>query len=73
MALIQSMVLRPLKRAVQRYLQDPLAEQLLQKNIKSMQKIIVDCVEDKLTFKVDDVLPTENIENLTDNFEVTNK
>lgn len=29
---------RPLKRAVQRYLQDPLAEQLLQKNIKSMQK-----------------------------------
>lgn len=64
---------RPLKRAVQRYLQDPLAEQLLQKNIKSMQKIIVDCVEDKLTFKVDDVLPTKNIENLTDNFEVTNK
>lgn len=64
---------RPLKRAVQRYLQDPLAEQLLQKNIKSMQKIIVDCVEDKLIFKVDDVLPTENIENLTDNFEVTNK
>lgn len=64
---------RPLKRAVQRYLQDPLAEQLLQKNIKSMQKIIVDCVEDNLTFKVDDVLPTENIENLTDNFEVTNK
>lgn len=64
---------RPLKRAVQRYLQDPLAEQLLQKNIKSMQKIIVDCVEDKLTFKVDDVLPTENLENLTDNFEVTNK
>ena len=64
---------RPLKRAVQRYLQDPLAEQLLQKNIKSMQKIIVDCVEDKLTFKVDDVLPTENIENLTDNFEVTSK
>lgn len=38
-----------------------------------MQKIIVDCVADKLTFKVDDVLPTENIENLTDNFEVTNK
>ena len=64
---------RPLKRAVQRYLQDPLAEQLLQKSIKSMQKIIVDFVEDKLTFKVDDVLPTENIENLTDNFEVTNK
>lgn len=64
---------RPLKRAVQRYLQDPLAEKLLQKNIKSMQKIIVDCVEDKLTFKVDDVLPTKNIENLTDNFEVTNK
>ena len=64
---------RPLKRAVQRYLQDPLAEQLLQKSIKSMQKIIVDCVDDKLTFKVDDVLPTENIENLTDNFEVTNK
>ena len=30
---------RPLKRAVQRYLQDPLAEQLLQKSIKSMQKI----------------------------------
>ena len=64
---------RPLKRAVQRYLQDLLAEQFLQKKLKSMQKIIVDCVDDKLTFKVDDVLPTENIENLTDNFEVTNK
>ena len=56
---------RPLKRAVQRYLQDPLAEQLLQKSIKSMQKIIVDCVEDKLTFKVDDV---KRIKNFTLNF-----
>lgn len=61
---------RPLKRAVQRYLQDPLAEQLLQKNIKSMQKIIVDCVDDELTFKVDDIMPKQE---MTDDFEVTNE
>lgn len=64
---------RPLKRAVQRYLQDPLAEQLLQKNIKSMQKIIVDCIDDELTFKINDVLPIDSIENIPDNFEVTNE
>lgn len=64
---------RPLKRAVQRYLQDPLAEQLLQKNIKSMQKIIVDCIDDELTFKINDVLPIDSIENIPDNFDVTNE
>lgn len=61
---------RPLKRAVQRYLQDPLAEELLQKHIKSKQKIIVDCVDDELTFKVDDIMPKQEI---TDDFEVTNE
>lgn len=61
---------RPLKRAVQRYLQDPLAEELLQKHIKSKQKIIVDCVDDELTFKVDDIMPKQE---MTDDFEVTNE
>lgn len=61
---------RPLKRAVQRYLQDPLAEELLQKHIKSKQKIIVDCVDDELTFKIDDIMPKQE---MTDDFEVTNE
>ena len=38
---------RPLKRAVQRYLEDPLSEELLNKTIKSGQTVLVDYDKDK--------------------------
>ena len=46
---------RPLKRAVQRYLEDPLAEEILRKKIKEHQQITVDCVGDKLDFTFSDI------------------
>lgn len=46
---------RPLKRAVQRYLEDPLAEEILRKKIKEHQQITVDCVDDKLYFTFSDI------------------
>lgn len=46
---------RPLKRAVQRYLEDPLAEEILRKKIKEHQQITVDCVDDKLDFTFSDI------------------
>jgi ATP-dependent Clp protease ATP-binding subunit ClpC len=41
---------RPLRRAVEKYLQDPLAEELLRGNIKPSETIEVAVVEDKLAF-----------------------
>ncbi len=46
---------RPLKRAVQRYLEDPLAEEILRKKVKKHQQITVDCVDDKLDFTFSDI------------------
>lgn len=45
---------RPLKRAVQRYLEDPLAEEILRKSIHAGQTIKVSCCDDKLNFTVAD-------------------
>jgi ATP-dependent Clp protease ATP-binding subunit ClpC len=41
---------RPLRRAVERYLQDPLAEELLRGNIKPSESIEVSVADDKLVF-----------------------
>ena len=41
---------RPLRRAVEKYLQDPLAEELLRSNIKPSESIEVTVVEGKLSF-----------------------
>lgn len=46
---------RPLKRAVQHYLEDPIADELLKKQLQENQQIIVNCVEDKLTFSIEDI------------------
>lgn len=46
---------RPLKRAVQRYLEDPIADELLKKQLQENQQIIVNCVENKLTFSIEDI------------------
>ncbi|WP_304152473.1 ATP-dependent Clp protease ATP-binding subunit [Megamonas hypermegale] len=51
---------RPLKRAVQRYLEDPLAEELLRKKIKQHQQITVDCVDDKLDFSFTEISEAVN-------------
>ncbi len=41
---------RPLRRAVEKYLQDPLAEEILRGNIKPSETIEVTVVDDKLAF-----------------------
>jgi ATP-dependent Clp protease ATP-binding subunit ClpC len=52
---------RPLHRAIQKYLEDPLAEEILNKTVKEGDSIIVKVSEDKagLSFEV---LPTPNVE-----------
>ena len=46
---------RPLKRAVQRYLEDPIADELLKKQLQANQQIIVNCQDDKLTFTIKEI------------------
>jgi ATP-dependent Clp protease ATP-binding subunit ClpC len=41
---------RPLRRAVEKYLQDPLAEEILRGNIKPSEKVEVAVEDGKLTF-----------------------
>lgn len=53
---------RPLKRAVQRYLEDPLAEEILRKKVKEHQCITVDCTDDKLNFTFSDIPEVANEE-----------
>ncbi|MDB5680964.1 MAG: ATP-dependent chaperone ClpB, partial [Sphingomonas bacterium] len=43
---------RPLKRAVQRYLQDPLADLILRGDVKDGQKVAVDEGDGKLSLSV---------------------
>ena len=43
---------RPLHRAIQKHLEDPLAEEILNQNIESGDFIIADVENEKLTFKV---------------------
>ncbi|MFH1868503.1 MAG: ATP-dependent Clp protease ATP-binding subunit [Candidatus Omnitrophota bacterium] len=42
---------RPLKRTIQRYLEDPLAEEIIGGHFKSAAKILIDCERDHLSFK----------------------
>jgi len=48
---------RPMRRAVERHLEDPLAEELLRGNIKSGDLVEIDAKDGKLTFKVVDPTP----------------
>lgn len=43
---------RPLRRAVQRYLEDELSDMILKKELLDGQTVDIDCKSDKLTFKV---------------------
>ncbi len=42
---------RPLRRAVQRYIEDELADMILRKDLKNGQKVYIDLKNDKLTYK----------------------
>jgi len=42
---------RPLRRAIERYIEDPLAEEILSGNIKAGEPIQVKANTDKLSFK----------------------
>ena len=50
---------RPLKRAIRRELQNPIATKILENAFNSGDKIIVDCVDNKLTFNKTVPLPLE--------------
>ena len=43
---------RPMRRAVERFLEDPLAEELLRGNVKPGDKVEVEDVDGKLSFQV---------------------
>ena len=43
---------RPLRRAVERYVEDPLSSKLLRGEFKEGDTIVVDLAEDSLTFNV---------------------
>ncbi len=43
---------RPMRRAVERHLEDPMAEELLKGSIKEGDKVLVSCEEGKMTFNV---------------------
>ena len=43
---------RPLRRAIQRYIEDELSDMLLKSELKNGQTVNIDVKDDKLTFKV---------------------
>jgi len=48
---------RPMRRAVERFLEDPLAEELLRGNVKAGDKVEVAAVDGKLSFRVPESQP----------------
>jgi len=48
---------RPMRRAVERFLEDPLAEELLRGNVKPGDKVEVTAVDGKLLFQVPESQP----------------
>src|SRR5690348_13980458 len=48
---------RPMRRAVERFLEDPLAEELLRGNVKPGDKVEVAAVDEKLSFQVPESQP----------------
>ena len=43
---------RPLRRAIQKYIEDPISDMILKSEVSSLQTIYVDCENNKLTFKI---------------------
>lgn len=52
---------RPMRRAVERYLEDPMAEELLRGKLKTGDHVLVSAKEEKLKFKVEKSAPAEEI------------
>ena len=46
----QALGARPLRRTIQRLVEDPLAEKLLHKEYRAGETIVVDAVDDEITF-----------------------
>ncbi|MEO1690655.1 MAG: ATP-dependent chaperone ClpB [Cyanobacteria bacterium J06631_6] len=53
---------RPLKRAIRRELQNPIATMILDSSFTAGDKIIVDCVDEKLVFKKEETPPPLELE-----------
>jgi ATP-dependent Clp protease ATP-binding subunit ClpC len=49
---------RPMRRAVERYLEDPLAEEILRSNVKPGDTVHVSAEQEKLVFKTPEAVPT---------------
>jgi ATP-dependent Clp protease ATP-binding subunit ClpC len=49
---------RPMRRAVERYLEDPLAEEILRSNVKPGDTVHVSAEHEKLVFKTPEAVPT---------------
>ena len=45
---------RPLRRAVQRYIEDELSDMLLKSELKNSQNVYIDLKKDKLTYSIKD-------------------
>jgi ATP-dependent Clp protease ATP-binding subunit ClpB len=54
---------RPLKRAIQRELENPLATKILETTFADGDTVIVDCVDNQLTFKKKEVAPNSLVES----------
>ncbi|MDR2462469.1 MAG: ATP-dependent Clp protease ATP-binding subunit [Verrucomicrobiales bacterium] len=52
---------RPLRRAIERYLEDPIAEELIRGNLKSNSTVLIEVAGDKLTFKPDATPTTKTL------------
>ena len=48
---------RPVKRAIRRELQNPIATMILENTFTAGDKIVVDCVDEKLTFSKETLTP----------------
>lgn len=59
---------RPLRRAIQKYLEDPLAEEIINSNIKEGETLLVDFdkTENKITMKVEKGKPSKKEEKTKD-------
>ncbi len=55
----QSLGARPLRRTIQRLVEDPLAEKLLWKEFRAGQTIIVDAKDGEITFEAADAMPPD--------------
>ena len=44
---------RPLRRTIERYIEDELSDKILRGELKNNQKIFIDLKDEKLTFKVE--------------------